>query len=416
MHGRMNPARRALALLLVINLLCYLDRYIIAAVVPDLKRAFLAGNANENGIAGLLNSAFIVSYMLTAPVFGWLAGRSRRWLIIGISVGLWSLASGASGFAVSFAMLMVTRMFVGIGEAGYGPAAPTIISDLFPIERRGRVMAWFFMAIPVGSALGYGFGGLVAAHWGWRWPFYLMTIPGLVLAACCFFMPEPHQTQTAGVAVHEKPTMKDYAHLVKIPSLLTNIAAQTAFTFAIGGLSFWVPTYFQESRGLPPSSTLMFGAILAATGLLGTLTGGWLGDRLRTRFGGAYFLVSGLGMLVGLPATLAMLYVPFPYAWVCAFVALFFLFLNTGPSNTALANVTPPALRASAFALNILCIHALGDVFSPALIGWIKDHHGWNAGFWAVSAMMLVAGLIWISSMPMLTRDTARMTEAEAAL
>jgi MFS family permease len=401
-------ARRALALLLGINLFCYLDRYILAAIIPKIKAEFLLGDPDANGKAGLLTTAFLVSYMFMAPLFGWMADRFSRWMIIALSVGLWSIASGASGLAGSFMALLLTRVFLGVGEAGYGPAAPTIISDLYPLEKRGLVLSWFFMAIPVGSALGYVFGGAVDYYLGWRWAFYLVAPPGLVLAALCMFMPEPRRGAT-----HQKANFDDYKKLLKIPSLMTNIAAQAAMTFAIGGLSVWAPTYIHEARGLPLQQVdLIFGGILVGAGLISTLLGGWLGDKLRPRFPGAYFLVSGVGMLLGFPATIAMLYVPFPYAWIFIFLAMAFLFLNIGPSNTAIANVTPTSMRATAFALNILVIHALGDALSPWLIGWIKDHGTWNLSFFTVSTVMLLAGIIWLCSTRALVRDTEAV-EAE---
>lgn len=405
-------ARNALALLVVINLVCYLDRYILASILKPLKETFLAGDPNANSKAGLLTSAFMVSYMVMAPVFGVLADRYNRWTIIGVSVAFWSLASGASGLAMTYTGFLLTRIFLGVGEAGYGPAAPTILSDYFPVEKRGQVMAWFYMAIPVGSALGYGFGGLMQSVLApvvadpWRWAFYLMTVPGLLLAFWCFRQPEPKR---AGAGAARKPGLAEYKQLLRIPSLITNILGQTAMTFAIGGLSVFVPLYLEEARGVPTAqASLVFGAIVAAGGLVATLFGGWLADRLRDRFSGAYFLVSGSGMLLGFPMTLAMLYVPFPYAWIFVFLAIFFLFLNTGPANTALANVTPAPLRATAFAVNILVIHLLGDVLSPPIIGFVKDRtHSWNAAFFTVSVAMLLAGIIWIASMKSLAKDTA---------
>jgi MFS family permease len=191
-QGPKSGARTALALLLTINLFNYIDRQVLAAVEPEIRGSFFAaGDVNAMAKTGLLAPAFLVSYMLAAPVFGWLADRVSRWLIIGASVILWSLASGGSGLATTFGMLFVTRLFVGIGEGGYGPAAPTILSDLFPLRTRGRILAWFYVAIPVGSALGYVLGGLIKSHFDWRTAFYFVTPPGLILGGICFFLRDP---------------------------------------------------------------------------------------------------------------------------------------------------------------------------------------------------------------------------------
>ena len=183
---------RALALLLAINLFNYIDRYILAAVEPLLADHFFSAT-DETAMAktGALATAFLVSYMVLAPLFGWLADRFSRWQLIAGGVAVWSLASGCSGLAQTFAALLVTRIFVGVGEAAYGPSAPTIISDLYPVEKRGRMLSFFYVAIPVGSAIGYAFGGGVAQRFGWRWPFYLVTFPGLILALICLFMRDP---------------------------------------------------------------------------------------------------------------------------------------------------------------------------------------------------------------------------------
>jgi MFS transporter, Spinster family, sphingosine-1-phosphate transporter len=144
----MRSAHGALLLLLAINLLNFIDRYIVAAVEPSIRATFFAaGDRNAMAITGTLGTAFVVSYMIAAPALGWLADRFSRWMIIGIAVVLWSLASGASGLASSIGILLAARVFVGIGEGGYGPAAPPIISDLFPLATRGRVLAVFFAAI-----------------------------------------------------------------------------------------------------------------------------------------------------------------------------------------------------------------------------------------------------------------------------
>jgi MFS family permease len=180
----------------------------------------------------------------------------------------------------------------------------------------------------------------------------------------------------------------------------------TALTFAIGGMSFWVPGYL-EYRGLPTTSRIIFGGITVLAGLTATLAGGIAGDSLRKRFPGSYFLISGIGVIIAFPFSVVMLFTPFPAAWVMMFVAVFFLFFNTGPSNTALANVTDPSVRATAFALNILIIHALGDAAAPPLIGAVADRTNMNVAFLVVSAMMLVAGVLWLWGAKFLPSDTA---------
>ena len=144
-------------------------------------------------------------------------------------------------------MLVLTRVFVGVGEAAYGPAAPTIISDLYPIEKRGRMLSFFYLAIPVGSAIGYAFGGFVGKAMGWRWPFYLVTIPGLILAALCLTMRDPRGVAKSG---EKKPGLKlaDVRSLFRIPSYVFNCAGMTAMTFASGGMSFWLPRYLFKDR------------------------------------------------------------------------------------------------------------------------------------------------------------------------
>ena len=407
--GHSSEARRALALLLGLNLLCYLDRYILAAVEPEIRRAFFAADdPDAMAKTGLLATAFLVSYMVLAPLFGWLADRYSRWVIIAFGVTVWSLATLGSGWATTFGLLVLARMFVGAGEAAYGPASPTILADLFPKEKRGIVLAWFFAAIPVGSALGYMFGGAMAAWQGWRAPFHYAAVPGLILAGLCLLFKD-RKPSTGAKRRHA--TLADYLGLARIPSFVVNVGAQTAMTFAIGGISFWAPAYFHGTRGQPDLAqiNLIFGGITAVAGLTATLFGGWLGDRLAGKFPGAYFLVSGSGMLLAFPCTLAMLFVPFPLAWVFCFFAIFFLFMNIGPANTAIANVTSPAVRSTAFAVNIFVIHALGDAISPPLIGVIADRSSLTVGFVVVSLAMLVAGLLWLYGARFLRHDEEKV-------
>jgi MFS family permease len=402
----------ALSLLLAINLFNYIDRYVLAAVEPVIRKEFFGtDNPNARSWMGLLATAFLVSYMVTAPIFGWLADRMSRWIIVGVGVIIWSLASGGSGLASVYGVLLATRIFVGIGEAAYGPSAPTIIADLYPIERRGSVLAWFYMAIPVGGALGYMLGGHVASLLSWRWAFYVCVPPGILLGLWAFAMRDPRRgAAQTNQATPRQSSLQRYLIFLGTPSYVLNTLGMSAMTFAVGGMAYWMPDYIHEFRGVPDLDrvNLIFGGMTAVAGLLATLLGGIVGDKLRSRWSGSYFLVSGIGMLVGFPVFLLVLVTPFPAAWALIFVAEFCLFFNTGPTNTILANVTHPAIRASAFALNIFVIHALGDAVSPPLIGKITDlaEGNMNVGFAAMSAAILASGLFWLWGASYLARDT----------
>ena len=409
-----SGGRAALFLLLTINLFNYIDRQILAAVEPDIRASFFApGDVNAMTKTGLLGDAFFVTYMISAPILGLLADRFSRWMIVGSAVILWSLASGASGLAATFAILFATRICVGIGEGGYGPAAPTILSDLFPIETRGRVMAIFYAAIPVGSALGYVIGGLIGAHMGWRWAFYLVAPPGLLLGLLCFWQRDPRVA--ANRLVQELPprSVRDYLNLFRTRSYLINCVAQTLMTFVTGGLGFWVAAYLRYRAQSPDVGMTVFGLITVVAGLISTLLGGVIADKLRPRLAGSYFWVSGIGMLIAFPIFVVTLYIPFPAAWITMFLAIFFLFLNTGPSNTALANVSLPPVRATAFAVNILVVHALGDVQAFWLLGYIGGHTNMHLAFLFVSGIIFASGLIWLLGVKYLPADTAAVEDAQ---
>jgi MFS transporter, Spinster family, sphingosine-1-phosphate transporter len=413
MKKSMSGAHGALLLLLGINLFNYIDRQILAALEPDIRASFFAtDDVNAMTKTGLLGDAFFVTYMLSAPILGLLADRISRWIIVGSAVILWSLASGGSGLAATFAILFATRICVGIGEGGYGPAAPTILSDLFPIETRGRIMAVFYTAIPVGSALGYVIGGLIGTHLGWRWAFYLVAPPGLLLGLLCFWQRDPRVG--AHHLAQESPRRRigDYLRLFRTRSYLINCVAQTLMTFVTGGLGFWVPAYLRYRNQSPDVGMTIFGLITVVAGLVSTILGGVIADRLRSRFPGSYFWVSGIGMLVACPIFIVSLYIPFPAAWIAMFFAIFFLFLNIGPSNTALANVSLPAVRATAFAANIFVIHAFGDVQAFWLLGYIGGHTNMHVAFLVVSGIIFASGLAWLIGVKYLPADTAAVETA----
>jgi sugar phosphate permease len=182
----------------------------------------------------------------------------------------------------------------------------------------------------------------------------------------------------------------------------------TAMTFALGGMAFWMPYYIHEKHGESLDVVnLNFSIIVVISGLVATLVGGYAGDKLRARFPGSYFLVSGISMLIGFPMVLLVLWTSSPWYWIFIFIACFCLFFNTGPTNAILANVTHPSIRASAFGFNILIIHLFGDATSPAVIGVIAGFSSIEIGFVFVSLAVLLGGLLWLWGARYLARDTA---------
>jgi len=422
-----NPPQRAwiesaslgLAILSFINLFNYLDRYVVSALVESLKHSELAlSDAN----LGSLMSGFLIVFTLAAPIFGSLGDRRSRTRLIAFAVACWSVATVLSGFAGSFAALFVARASVGVGEAAYVTIVPSLLADYFPRAQRGRVMALFFCAIPVGSALGYVIGGLIDVHFGWRMAFFVAGGPGLILAALCLGLRDPPRgsqdvpsapadPRTASIQAAFAPVAAAPAASVQSPSatsatylkLLHNrpyvftIMGYAAYTFALGGLAFWMPAFLERVRGVPRSqATVSFGAIVVITGFIGTFIGGWLGDYWARRSKQAHLWISAIATLIAAPfAWLALTTASSSLYLVCMVLAQLCMFMSTGPINASIVNLVRPAQRASANALGVFAIHCFGDVPSPWLIGKISDVYSLAQAVKIVPVAILVSAAIW---------------------
>lgn len=367
MQSRLYP-RAALAILTALNFFNYIDRSVLFAVQPLVQKEFHRSNAEF----GFLTTAFFLVYMITAPVFGVLADRfQRKRLIIGGAL-VWSAATLLTAVTFNFKELLVRHALVGIGEASFVAIAPAFLSDLFPEQRRGRVLALFYMAIPVGTALGYVIGGILGPRYGWRAPFYVGAVPGFLLALAMFAIPEPVRGQAD--ALRETSERGTLFGLARNGAFWTATLGMAAMTFALGGLSVWMPTFLSRARGFSlQSGNELVGIVTLIDGVCATLFGGWLGDFMLRRTAGAYYLVSAISLLIGIPAMLVALYSTGPSLVPGIFVAEFLLLMNTGPLNAAVVNSVGAHIRATAIAINLFVIHLLGDALSPWVIGYIAD-------------------------------------------
>jgi MFS transporter, Spinster family, sphingosine-1-phosphate transporter len=389
-------ARRGLVILTAINLLNYLDRYIVPPLLESIKRSELHPSDTQ---LFSLTSAFLIVYTLSAPFFGTLGDRRSRPRLLAAGVALWSVATALAGFARSYGGLFAARAAVGVGEAAYGTIAPGLLADYFPRSLRGRVFAIFFVAIPVGSALGYVLGGLVDHHWGWRNAFFVAGVPGILLALLLLRLHEPPRGASEELPVPTlPPTRASYVALFRNRAYLFTVAGYAAYTFALGGIAAVMPSFLQRVRGLAEvQATVTFGAVVVGTGLVGTFTGGWLGDRLLARTPHAYLWLSGVATLVAAPLIVVALVARVPALyWSAIVLAELLMFASTGPINSNIVGVVGPEIRATAMAVSIFAIHLLGDVPSPAIVGTISDRAGLGAAVLILPVAALVGAVVWM--------------------
>jgi len=369
---RLSPAVATLVLLIGLNLLNYIDRYILPGELSLIQSDFHSTDQQM----GALTTALFLFYMLAAPLTGWLGDRFPRKPLILAGAILWSLATLATVWVHGYWTFYIRQAFVGIGEVTFGIFAPTVLADFYPERDRNRILSIFYVAIPVGAALGYLAGGQIGPHWGWRAPFFVCAIPGLIIAALYGWLGrEPVRGASDHIA--SSSNRSTFLGLFRNPAFLTATFGLAMLTFAMGGISAWVPEFLRRSAGLSiGSASQVVGVITVIDGIAGTLIGGWIAQLwLRTNHR-ALYLLSFWSVALTLPCGALAFFGPAAWAVPALFAAEFFLFLNTGPLNTAIVNSVAAPIRATAIACNLFIIHCFGDTFSPQIIGFLSDRAG----------------------------------------
>src|SRR5205809_1293460 len=400
--GEREAALFALGVVTILNFLNYIDRFILAAVLPRVKSELVLTDFQ----LGLLADVFLVTYFVTSPLFGALGDRLSRPRLMSAGVTAWSMATAAAGFTANFVQLLIARAGVGIGEAAYATISPALLSDYFPRSQRGRAFAVFYVAIPVGSAAGFLLGGTLERVFGWRAAFYAVGLPGIALALLALRVPDPVRGATGepspsgrgqGEGFSTRNTLSD---LFRNKAYVGTVLGYAAYTFALGGLAFFMPTYFERVRGLELArADFTVGGVTVLAGLSGTFLGGYLGDWITARVQYGQLWLSGLSSIAAVvPAWLALTVASSPTYIVWFFLAEFLLFLSTGPVNVMIVSVVPPAARARAMAVSIFTIHLFGDAISPPIIGWLADTHGLARAVLIVPVAIAISGLAWTAT------------------
>ncbi len=366
----------ALAVLFSMNLLNYIDRYVFYSTGPRISRELQFSDTQF----GILSVSFMVVYTIVSPLMGVLGDRYSRRRLLSFGVTLWSVATVGTAFAAGFREMFLWRALLGIGEASYGIIAPALLSDLFPPRHRGRVMGLYFLALPVGGAIGYGVGGWFAEHSDWRYAFWIVGIPGLVAALAGLMMHDPGRGASEGKTTSkaDRPGMAEYLSIFRTPTFVFNTAGQAAVTFALGALAVWAATFYQRVRGMDAAQAgIWIGGLIAISGLLGIALGTWAADAMLKYTRRSYLLWPAIAIAVAVPCgTAAILEADRTRSLVLLFVTSIMMASVLGPSNTVTANVVPANRRAAGYALCIFLVHLFGDISSPLFIGLVSDFFG----------------------------------------
>jgi predicted MFS family arabinose efflux permease len=325
---------------------------------------------------GRLATAFMLGYFITSPIFGYLGDRLSRKKLMAIGVIGWSLGTCLSGVAQVYSFMVFCRIMVGLGEASFGAIGPAVISDAYSSKRRNKAINFFYLAIPIGAALGFALGGIIAASLGWRAAFFITGLPGFVLAILLLLMKEPERGQSEEVMKEvKKVTVSQIMSLFKNREYMLACLGYIFYTFAMGAFSYWGPSFLSRVHHMKiQDASLFLGPTLVVGGIIGTLIGGHFSDKWRKKSASGYAKLLAISVLIAVPFSfVSFLTTDKLTSMVTIVITMIFLFQSTGPINTVIVESVPPNMRASAMAICIFLIHAFGDLWSPELVGRVSD-------------------------------------------
>ena len=377
---------KILFLLTFINFLNYFDRLIVIPMFPYLKAEFHVSDFR----LGLLASIFILVHSLAVLPFGLLADRSTRTKLMAYGIFTWSAATLLSGVATTFRSLLVARALVGVGEGAYAPAGTAMISDSFPRTFRARVQSVFNPGMLVGGVLGLAVGGVLSQWVGWRYAFFLVGLPGFLLATLIYRLRIPSFPST------EKA--QPFWNLLKIPPYLMVMAGGMFVVFSSSAFITWGPEFASRYHGLSVTQASTTTGILVLLGsLCGVLIGGYVADRLQTRWPWGRALTIGVTLLVGTPTLFLAITAETRFVfYVSLFVSSFLLTCYHGPATAVIHDLTPERAHGFAFALYLFVIHLFGDTMAPALVGRVSDVSELQHGLLLAVGANLISALCFL--------------------
>jgi MFS family permease len=410
-------AHVTLVVLFSANFVNFMDRQVVAALAPSLKAYWQLTDVQ----VGLLGTAFEILYALGHVPLALLSDRWLRRKVISLAAAVWSGAMAVTGAARSYGMVLLGRAALGVGEAGYGPSALAWLSDLFPPERRSRVVGVHDLGVMLGSAAGYVIGGVLGTALGWRSVFTLTALPGFALAVLIWFLPEPEKGQSDYGAWDidpgraSRPAVLSAAaarQLLSVPTMLVTYVVGALNTFAIAGTVYWLPSYAVRLHGFAEDTFgLLTGVLTVVAGATGVLSGAFLADRLLRRTAAGRLLTISIGVLIGSVLAMAAIFVSDRLLFVVLSAAAMIAFALYLPCIAPLLHqVSLPGNRATAMGVYLLVVHTFGNGPAPALIGWLSDQTGdLRLAVLAAPLMALIGGLIGLWGTRFVEQDAEAM-------
>jgi MFS transporter, Spinster family, sphingosine-1-phosphate transporter len=371
----------ALGILFLSHLLDSFDRWLLPAVLQPLSQEM---ELTEDQ-TGWLATVMLVSFAVWSPIAGYLADRFRRPRLLAVGMAVWSLATVSTGLARSYNQIQMARVLVGVGGSTFGVVGLTMLMDLFPRDVRARVLSTYSLAMPIGAALGVSLGSAIARIATWQTAFLVAGAPGVILALLVLILPDPVRGASEGLdetrlKLHERwgPSQEDYIDLMVNSSYTYSVFGLAFSMFAIGGLVYWLPSFLMVVKEIPAERvTMWLSFVIPAAVSLGMVTGGWLADRLLAVNPRLPFLIPGLAILGSIPFLILAIYGRSEGVIVVSLLAaIALMFTNTGPCYAIIASVVLPNMRGVACAVALAAVTLLGDIWSPALMGWVAETFG----------------------------------------
>jgi MFS family permease len=360
----------ALALLTLVYVLNFLDRTLIYILFTPIKKEMAFSDLQ---LALLGTTSFVIFYTLLGIPFGRMADRVSRTKLIAAGLAIWSFFSGLTGFADSFWTLFLCRVMVGVGEATLGPAALSLLSDYFPPRMRATVQSVYGSGIAIGGGLAFFLGGWIGQAMGWRYAFYFLGFPGLLLAIFVFFLREQPRGRTELKPASSSST--DWRLLFRSVPLRYLFVGYALFALSSNNLGIWVPTFFVRVHDI---SILMIGTaagiLSIVVGIPVMILGGYYADRFSRMFSGGRMAFSAVAALASIPLWIALLFVNNIIALIALNVVLYGLALMwVGPATADVHDISGPNLRGLGIGIFFSTVNIVAYGIGSPLIGKISD-------------------------------------------